>query len=475
MSLSIRVARNTIYQFAGKAIGTAIALLSISILARYLGQAGFGQYTIIMTFLSFFGILADLGLTLVTTQMISQPGVDQDKALSNLFTLRLLSAVLFLGLAPLVVFLFPYPWIVKIGVMATSLSFFFIALNQILTGLFQKELRMDKMSLAEVISRLGLLAGVLAVVFFDFGLLGILAVSSFSSAVHFFLALRFSRPLAKIRLSFDKAEWRLILDKAWPLAVTIVFNLLYLKTDTLILSLVRSEAEVGIYGAAYKVIDILVTLPFMFAGLILPILSAVWAEGDREKFRNVFQKSFDAMVVAAVPMMVGMQYVATKTMSLVAGQEFAVSGPVLRILILAASIIFLGTIFSHAVIAVNGQKKLIAGYVFTGLTALAGYLVFIPRYSLYGAAWVTIYSEAAIFFFTLYVFWKYAGVRTDLSVFGKSLLASTAMAAVLYWAKGACDNLAFLLAVGTTSYLLILYLIKGLEFISFREVFGRAG
>lgn len=46
---------------------------------------------------------------------------------------------------------------------------------------------------------------------------------------------------------------------------------MYLKTDTLILSLIKSPEEVGLYGAAYRIIDVPTTLPYMFAGIILPI------------------------------------------------------------------------------------------------------------------------------------------------------------------------------------------------------------
>ena len=49
---------------------------------------------------------ADLGLTLVSAQMISDPQEDQDKTLSNLFSLRLVSALIILSLAPISVLLF---------------------------------------------------------------------------------------------------------------------------------------------------------------------------------------------------------------------------------------------------------------------------------------------------------------------------------------------------------------------------------
>lgn len=466
MRLSTKVAYNTIVQIASKIIATALGLIAVAVMARYLGREGFGQYTTIVTFLSFFGIIADLGLTLITVQMISQPNVDENKILSNLFSLRLISAVIFLGIAPLMVVFFPYEPIIKLGVAIASLSFFFIALNQILTGLFQKNLRMDKVSIAEVAGKIILAAGTILVYYLDLGLLNMLTATVAASAVNFLLHYLFSRRFARIKLCFNFAVWREIAKKSWPLAVTIIFNLVYLKTDTLLLSLIKrpSEigiiAEVGIYGAAYKVIDVLITLPFMFAGIILPILTARWAKGEKQGFNNVLQKSFDMMAMFAIPLVVGAQFTAKDIMVLVAGPDFEASGPILRILIAAAGIIFLGCMFAHAVIALDKQKKIIGFYVFTAITAVIGYLIFIPRYSYFGAGWVTIYSELAIALASFYLVWKYSKFLPSLKPTAKILAASLVMAGALHLASG--WNLFLTLTLATAVYFITLYLFKGI-------------
>ena len=460
MSLYKKIAYNTIIQIAGKVISAALGLVAIAMITRYLGAAGFGQYTIIITFLAFFGIIADLGLTLVTVQMISKPGIDQNKILSNLFSLRLVSAIIFLGLAPAVVIFLPYDPIVKIGVAITALSFLFIALNQILIGLFQKKLRMGKAAIAEVVSRVVLVLGIIAFCRLDFGLIGIMSITALSSAVSFLLHFLFARKFAIIKLSVDFTIWKEIIKMSWPLALTIGFNLIYLKADTLILSLIKSPAEVGVYGAAYKVIDVLITIPFMFAGIILPILTINWAKGNAQKFKNVLQKSFDAMMIAAIPLIIGAQFLAKQIMVLVAGPEFEMSGPILKILIIAAGLIFMGCMFAHAVIALDKQKKIIGVYIFTAITAVIGYLIFIPRYSYFGAAWVTIYSELVVALASLFLVWKYAKFLPNLKVAAKSLLASLAMAVTLYFIQD--WNLIISLSIAITIYFVFLYLFNGI-------------
>ncbi len=469
MRLSTKVAYNTIVQFAGKIIATGLGLATVALITRYLGQEGFGEYTTAITFLSFFAIIADLGLTLVTVQMISRPGADEPVLLGNLLSLRLFTAIILLGIAPLIVMLFPYGPAVKMAVGVAAASFIFIALNQILVGLFQKHLRLEKVSIAEVVSRLVLLAATILSIRYDYGLSGIIAATVFASAVNFGLHFLFSRSLVRFNLRFDLAVYKDIILRSWPLAITIILNLIYLKADTLILSLLPRQsqlgiiAEVGIYGAAYKVIDVVITFPFMFAGIILPILTAAWIGGDREKYRMILQKAFDVMVILAVPLVIGTQLIAREAMVFVAGNDFAVSGPVLQILIGAAGIIFLGIMFSHAVIALGKQKHIIGAYLFVAMTAVFFYLYAIPRYSYFGAAWGTIYSELAIALASFYIVWKYSHFLPQLTIFIKSLSAALIMAVAIWLVKSHITaNLIAIFLIALAVYFPLIYFFRGL-------------
>lgn len=465
MKISSKIAYNTIIQIAGKGISTALGLISLAMMARYLNQGGFGEYTTITNFLSFFAIIADLGLTLVSVQMISRPGVDEKKILNNLFGLRLVSIILFLGLAPIFAFFSPYSPIIKMGILITSLSFIFPALNQIIIGLLQKKLRMDKAVVAENISRLILVAGIYLSIAFDYGLLGILWASVISSAANFIISYFLASKFIYLKPSFDKAIWLETITKSWPLAITIILNLLYLKTDTLILSLVRSVEEVGLYGAAYRIIDVLSTLPFMFAGIILPIMSAAWLEQRKGDFDKALQKSFDLMALFSLPIIAGAMVLAKPIMILVAGEDFAPSGLILKILIFAVAAIFLGCMFAHAVIAIDKQKKMIGSYLFVSISSVLLYLLIIPHFSYIGAASITVYSEIAISFLSAYVVWKYTRFIPSFKIVVRALFASILMGGIIYilpvnyydW-----TNLVAGTALAGIIYLLVLYVIKGI-------------
>lgn len=467
MSYTRRIAHNTIIQIVGKTISTIIGVVVIGMLTRYLGQAGFGQYTTIMAFLSFFGVLVDMGLYIILVKKISEPNVDQDSLVSNIFTLRLISAIIFLGLAPIVVLFFPYPAVVKLGVLITTLSFLGITLNQVLAGVFQKNLRMDKVAIAEVIGRIILITSTFLVIRANLGLLWVMGSVVAGSLINFFITFLFSKQFVKIHLSFNFQIWKNIIKETWPIALSIAFNLVYFKADTIILSLYYKPEVVGIYGASYKVLEVLTTFPAMFAGLVLPLLAAAWAIRDMEKFKRVLQKGFDFMIMVAVPLVIGTLFLAQPIMNLIA-PEFIDSARILQLLIIATATIFVGNLFGNTVVAINKQKVMMWLYLAVAVISLAGYLIFIRKYSYFGAAWMTIASELMVTTSAGLIVCITSRAWLSFKMFAKVLIASAVMAAVLHFLVG--YNLFVLLVASAAVYIIVLYLMKGITKEMIREV-----
>lgn len=461
MSLTRKIAHNTLIQFGGKFISILLGVFTIALMARYLGQVGFGQYSTITAFLQIFASLVDMGLSLTVVRLISDPQNDQQKIFNNLFSLRFFSALIFLCLAPLVVIFLPYDNLVKIGVAVTAISFFFSALNQIIIGLFQKELKMIVVTAAEVAGRIALLVLVVIFAFYNFGLLYILLAVIFGSIINFAINYIFALKYVKIAFAFDWQVWIKILKLTWPIAVSIAFNLVYFKADTLILSLVRSQAEVGLYNAPYRVLEILVNFIFMFMGILLPVLTAYWAQKNYDKFKQIFQKTFDILVIISVPMVFGTMFVAKDLMVLIAGQEFIESGVILQILIFATAIIFINSLFGYTIVILDKQKQMVWVYVLDAIIALVGYIITIPIYGYYGAAVFTIISEFFIFLFNFIIVSKTIKYIPSFNIFFKSMAASLVMSLLLFLLAG--QNVLLLLIIACLSYIISLYIFKGID------------
>lgn len=467
MNLSTKVARNGIIQVINKIISTILGLATIGLLARYLGPSGFGDYTIIVTFASLFSIVADFGMVMVATQMINKPKVDQDKVLGNLLGWRLLTATIVIGLAPLAVLFFPYAADLKAGVAIMSLAYLALALQQIFVSLFQKYLRTEKIAIGEVVMRLTLLIGIAASIYLRADLLILIWMFALANLVGLIVLMIFSRRYARLSLRADGELWREIWQRSWPLLLITVTNLVYLKADVIILSLVKQSEAVGYYGAAYKVLDVLVSLPYMFAGIILPILVFRREAGDQAGFNRVGQRFFDLIAILALPLLIGGGLLAQPIMVLVAGRDFAVSGAILAILLIAMAAVFGHCVFTHLIIAGNRQKSLIVYYLIAAVTSLPLYWWLINKFSFYGAAVVTCYSEIFILIAVAILSRKLVGFRPRLIVAGKALAAALIMGLGLLIIRNytlvSVWYLALAMIIAVVVYFGFLYWFKGFE------------
>ncbi len=440
MSLTRKIAHNTILQFGSKIIGTAIGLITVSLMTRELGQAGFGYYSTVMGFLQFFAILADFGLTLTTAQMLgksrSQGAAatwDEDTLFSNILGLRLVSALILLGFSPLIALAFPYTGEVHVGIVIGTFSFFFMAFSQLFLGYFQARLQMAWVSIAEIANRLCLLAAIGVCIWYNLGLLPMIAAVTLSNLVQLIFLVIPARRLSHFSLGFNLHCWRDIWTSTWPIALSIALNLLYLKTDILVLSVYRSPAEVGLYGAAYKVVDVLTTFPVLFAGLLLPLLTSFWQSQDRGRFSHLIQQGFDALSVVAWPLMVGTAFVAQDLMALIAGEAFRDSGFLLQLLIWASGIIFFNAVFAHAIVAIDQQKKTIFAYGVTAVVGVIGYFLAIPHFGATGAAAMTIVTEGCVAILVFISYLRLTGLPPSLSRWPAIFFSCALMAAALWF------------------------------------------
>ena len=100
-----------------------------------------------------------------------------------------------------------------------------------------------------------------------------IAIMSVASFIIFYSTFLFARRYIKIGLRFDFAYWGKIIKTTWPIALSIVLTLIYFKIDTIFLSLMKPAADVGIYGVAYRVLEVLIFFPAIFSGIMMPLLS----------------------------------------------------------------------------------------------------------------------------------------------------------------------------------------------------------
>jgi O-antigen/teichoic acid export membrane protein len=444
----------------------AISLVVVGLLTRSLGPAGYGYYNLIFAYLYIFTSIADLGLYTVLVREVSKVDTDKEKPIaSKIFTLRLIFVVLILILADFLVLFFPYPPLVRWGVIIASLFSVFSSLTQVLMGVFQKYLRLYLVSVADIIARACQLVLLAVMIYIKAGLLSFVWAVVLSEAIHFLLTLAFSRSLVKIKLSADFVYWKQILKTAFPIAVSLVFVLIYFKLDTVLLSLMKPAYDVGIYSVAYKVLEAAIFLPAIYVGLVMPLLSK-YAFGNQAEFVRTFRKAFNVLSVFALPLMVYIFVLSDKIIRIIGGSGFVQSGPVLKILSVAILMIFFGNLGGNAIVALNLQKKGMWIYLAGAVFNVVANLILIPRYSYFAAAWITVATEILITLWMFRLIKKEAGTVADKTVIFKAAIATVATLVIMWPFLGN-----FIWAtIAAVSYFPILFLLGGFTREDLREI-----
>jgi O-antigen/teichoic acid export membrane protein len=455
------VARNFSIQVISRILAVFVGLFSIAILTRSLGTNAFGEYTTAITFLQLFGVIVDFGLTLTLVVMISEEGADAEKIVGNIFGLRIISGAILFSIAPIAVLSLPWSDAVKEAVLVGSIAYVLMGGATLLVGVFQRYHAMWRAGLAEILNRLALLIFVALFAWFELGVVWMVVASVIANAIWLFSMLRLARPFLHIRFLHDWKMWQHVWGRSWPIAVSIFFNLLYLKGDILFLAYFRDQTEVGIYGVTYRILDMLTAFPVMFMGILLPIVVNTWSAGNHDEFRAHVSRTFDFFMITAIPIIIGTQQIAKPLMRLIAGPGYDASGDILKLLIFAVFGVFLGALFGHLVVALNKQKPMTWGYVGVAIVTVVGYFLFIPKFGMWGAAWMTLFSEWLIALITFSVVYKVTKVKLHFVVASKAIFAS----AIMYLFLRFVPSLSVLvdILIAGILYLAIMLLTKGIK------------
>ncbi len=468
LTLKQKIAYNATFSSIARIFDAILALIVIAYLTRYLGPAGFGNFIIVFTFWYIFVVLADLGLYQITVREISQNKERENEIVNNAFTLRLSATALVFFVGILLLFFLPYSYELRMGIVLGSLGFWALSSAQVLVGVFQKNLRIDKVAMAEILGRLAQLFLALYVIEKDLGFLSVIAVFSFSSMINLFAVCLFIRKFVALRLAFDFKIWKKMIREGWPLAISAIFVMVYFRMNAIILSLIKGEEAVGIFGVGYKILENLIFFPAMFVGLVMPIMSEA-AKNNLEKFKSVIQKTFNALAVFLAPMVFFTLILSDKIVYAIGGENFTESSGVLNILIFATALIFLGTLWSNAIIALGKQKQLAKIYFYGAVLNFVANIFLILKFSYMGAAWATLFTEFLVTALMLLYLRRAVGYSLAAGRLLKIFIAAFASSLLIFFAEKSIAfsspiiDLAVLLFFGGVLYFFAFFSLSGVK------------
>ncbi|OIO53210.1 hypothetical protein AUJ78_00390 [Candidatus Peregrinibacteria bacterium CG1_02_41_10] len=499
MTTARKVLSSTLIQIVGKVGTAALGLVSIKILAQYLSVSEFGQYTTVYQYLAFFGIIADLGLFTIAIREMSKDLKQVPYILGNVLTIRLVLVILSVLLSMGVVVLVPQyrgswiPW----GVVVAGGSVVLALLNGTLTSVLQTYLKMGIATLATVVGKAVSVGFMLFVVWVWYAkkeltdptisnaFYWLIAASIAGNLVMLILTYFETKRFTEIKLRFDFSFWKKLLWTTLPYGIALFLNTVYLKVDIIILSLLKGDTEVGIYGVAAKVLELTMIVPQFFLNSLLPVLARYLKE-QNQKIHALVQHSFDFLFATALPIVGGVYVLAYPFVFAFADPKFLSrlnegyygSDIALQIIIFTLIFTFLANLFGYLLVALNQQTKLLWINLACVVCNVVLNFIFIPYWGFRAAAATTILSEIVMLILSYLYVRCYFKLQLRFKNTFKITLAALLMTLVVYWLQPLTYrwlenwNLLLLVPLGAVVYGGLLIVLKVITRELWQEVRG---
>lgn len=469
------VAKNTAFLTAGELVTRVLSFLLVVGVARYLGDIGLGAFAFAFAFTDLLLNFADLGIPTYVTREIAKNKATTGSYVSNVFGLRLAMAPLILMAGIVAAFVINATTaqtrlILILATAGMALNF----LTDSFRTVFIAHQRAAYYSALIILERLIFAAGGLAMLMMGYGLvpvLGMFVLSHFVSLLTTSYVVR--KKFATFSIRFDKAAIIQIVRKSSMFWISNFLRVMYQRADTLMLSAIKGFAATGLYGAAYRITEALTFIPIVVVTALFPALSKLNTQ-SKESVKMVYEKALYYMLIAAVPMAVGLTLTADRVVLFFYGQEFAASIIALKLLVWAEALIFVHYIMGFLLNAIDKQ------HLFTIVTAaytaanIVLNLALIPRYSYIGAGITAVITQAIAVLALYYLCTKNGYGFNVFKLIYKPAIAASGMAVALAGLKG--THLLIAAPAAAAVYITLLAAVRGVgkeELGLIRKVFSR--
>jgi O-antigen/teichoic acid export membrane protein len=433
--------------------------------AQYLGASGLGDLSTALNVAVLFAVFTDLGLGIVTTREVSKNKQLKNKYFYNTAIMRLLLSVFTFGLLILYVTIIDQT-IFKYS-QQTTLLIYIVGSAIILNGfagtfyvIFQAMEDLKYQSISIILNGSIMLIGTLLAIHYQLNLtfFGILyVIANLICLIYIIVAFFCNHSINKLELDFKFMKQTMLI--ALPFSMVSIFTLIAFRVDILFLSIFKSNADVGWYTAAYKLMEVFLFIPAVFTTSVFPIFSQFYVS-SKESLKFTYEKSFKYLIMLSLPVAVGVTILAEPIILLIYKSTFLTSVLIIQILIWTIPITFLNYVFGTIIPAINKQNSLLKITFISMLVNVVLNLIFIPTYSYIGAAVVTIATESVVLILCFHIISRSFYKINIFKILYKPVIASGIMALMILTVK---TNLFVEIILGIVIYFSALILLKGFD------------
>jgi len=475
-SAARRVARNTVALLMGSAGRMLLSTLLQVLVARQLGAVGLGKYTLMLALVSIFQTVSELGLPSLTIREAARARSALGQYFYAAGTLQLIaSGVAWAGMVGLGALL-GYPQDTRLMLLIGGASLIPYAIVSATFTILQAQERMVPVAaidIAGVTLNVLINAGLLWLGFGVIYLAGTLVVTQSLAAVAALWVLASLAPLrgdkrsqrAEVGYSLGRPAWypglmRALLSFAPEFFLLALSVVAFSRLDVLALSRLRGEAEVGVYTAAFLIVNAANLAFISYGNAIYPRLAHLFTS-DPGRFSALGERISKHALILSLPVAVGGMLLADQIIALIYhSAQYAHSAAVLRLVVWYAVPFALNAVLSRLLLSSNRQRQSVYVAGAKLAFALIAYLVLIPPLGVIGAALATVLSAALGTVMNWLYVARYVVRLRVLHILARPGLAALGMAAVLLLLR---THVAIEIICGAAVYVALTLVLGGLD------------
>ncbi len=465
-----QIHKNIGFAGLGQFVYTVLAFALIPFASRYLGDTGFGIYSLATAIGFFVSLLTDLGMSTLLTREISKRKQLATPIFSYFLGIKSVLVVITVGL--LLIYL-------KVGGIETVAfhTIIIFSISSIISSYTQNAFSVfrgfEKIQYETIgISVDKLLSVIIGIFFLVMGFEIRIFISSFLIASIVKLLISF----VILRKKFIHVEFRYnykrslpLLVAAIPFGISVLLAVCYNYFDILMLSVMTNFQDVGWYSGSYKFLNLTTLIPTVLSTAFLPQLSVNF--NNFKKLTELFIKGCQYLFIFSIPMIPVVLLMSRWIILTFLGSKFEGSIISLRLLVFAAFAQMLNSFFVSLYAATNKQKKILNFQIAGLLINLILNFILIPMISYSGAAIATIVTEWSILI--LIIRWAVNNIFVSTTEWNyllryvlKLLLSTLITGSVIVAAKWFAVHDLFILIAAFVAYIICLQLFRCFDFLA---------
>ncbi|WP_438059311.1 flippase [Streptococcus ruminicola] len=452
-------------------------LVTFPYVSRVLRADGIGKYNFSNSVVSYFLLIAALGITNYAVREGAKLRDDREKFsifASQVFTINFISTLVAYILLFMCLFLFKNLRAYKIAILIFSLQVFFTTIGvEWIYTIYEEYVYITVRSIAfKVISMFMLFLFVRK----SNDYLNYAAITVFASVGSNILNYLHSKKFCDIRL-VSGVDCIKHLKPIFVIFATGIATQIYVNSDITILGILKGDYSVGIYSVSSKIYNIVKMLAQALVIVTVPRLSMLLGKSRMTEFVNLLSRVTNILAMITIPATVGLYMLAPQVITIISGVGYMRGVSSLRLLCPALLFSVFSWILAYCVLLPSKREKyFFTAAVISAIINIVFNFVLIPIISENGAALTTSLAELMMLILITYhsrdILSK-VNLRSFLKDIGTYVFGAIIISLLCFLVECYCEiilvQLVLAVLISVIVYVLVLFLFKNQLCIEFLD------